>query len=108
MPEINPLVQGSLYSLNNSRRSSQNSPRIISEAPAQVASQNENNNRNRVVRISESALSIDFIENDNARLNVNESQRATVNLSPISQYQNNQQLLKRQELDQIVGIDLFV
>ena len=106
MPEINPLAQGSIYAIANSRRNSQNTPRVINEQAQQTENrQPQSPNRNRVIRISESAVSI---EADNFRNPRNESQRASVNQSPISQYQTNQQLLRRQELDEIVGIDLFV
>lgn len=38
----------------------------------------------------------------------NQSSRASAQQAPTAQYQSNQQLLERQEIDQLVGVDLFV
>lgn len=103
MPDLNPLITDRFFSSNTVRRNPSSESRANTEQPQQVNRNPQNSNTNRVVRISDSTLS-------NAAESLTtapDDQRSFGNQPPINQYQLNQQLLRREELDGLVGVDLF-
>lgn len=103
MPDFNPLITERFYSPNTVRRNPSSESRPGNEQPQQVNRVPQNSTTNRVVRISDSTLS-------NAAESLRtapDDQRSSGNQPPINQYQLNQQLLRREELDGLVGVDLF-
>jgi|GEM_PF-3415450 len=104
MPQINPLIQsyGNLTSTNNS------SGRSFANANVAEQTATEKSAKVRDTRLFRLTPSSNQISQLNSQTNTVSSNLPLNRQSPAQQYQSNEDILVRQELDTVVGIDLFV
>ena len=103
MPQINPFVQSELYTSRPQPNRQRENVQTVN-ATNERSQQNLQTENPRVVKVAPPGVAIQQLENRERFSTLNQS---SSNQPPIAQYQFNQQLLKREEIDSLIGIDLF-
>lgn len=105
MPQIPPInfAGNGFESVNRPDRQS----RLQTDVAQPTNTISENRQNTRDVRLSPAISAnrnLSELENDSRIIR---SQQQAANQSPVGQYQLNQDILKREEIDQLIGIDIF-
>ncbi|TQV77493.1 hypothetical protein FLL45_06000 [Aliikangiella marina] len=104
MPQIPPI---SIASSNFETISRNNQPVRRDNEIAQRQPEESNVQRNRDVRLIPAITNTRNLSDIEEDLRLVRPEQSTPTASPVNQYQLNQDLLRREEIDQLVGIDFF-